>query len=124
MSDPRIDPSDVEETLSSKAAQKVDADDLARAVTVGHAIVEKVDTSDYDTGTLEIAEAEAAAHWIMTHKVRQTKQQSVGNASKTFAATFGKELESTTHGQMLTTLIPDVKQATKPTASISVPRTR
>lgn len=121
MSDPRIDATDVEASLSDKAASKVDNSDLERAVTVGHAIVAKVDSSQYDTSTLELAEAEAAAHWIMRTKVLQTSQESVGSASKSVSGSFGTGLEGTTHGQMLTSLVPDIKNAVKQTATIDVP---
>lgn len=120
----RIVPSDVEDTLSNDAANKVDNTDLERAVTIGHAIVEKTDTGNYDTETLELAEAEAGAHWIMTHKVRQRSQESVGSAQKMYSGTFGTELRSTTHGQMLTTLLPGIEQATRQSATIDVPEVK
>lgn len=121
---PRIGPSDVEDTLSDDKASKVDTSDLERAVTIGHAIVEKANTGNYDSDTLEIAEAEAAAHWIVSNKTRQLSQKSVGSAQKIYTGTFGTELRSTTHGQMLTTLLPDVEQATRKTATFDVPEVK
>ena len=125
MTDPRIENADVEGNLLLDESRRLGSDDFDRSRQWGHAFIEReVNVDDYDETTLEFGEADAACHWLVTRRTRQAGNESLGAASADYQGDFGEGLNSTTYGQALLETFPELRDKDKPTASITVPRTK